>query len=84
LNTFGGLEVIKFFLGWNMYLWPQLIARENLKVVTVALRSFMAVEASVNFGPLMLASVLVSIPPVLVFLALQKQFMSGFALGRDK
>lgn len=83
-NAIGALAVIQFVYGWNMYLWPQLIARENLKVVTVGLRSFIAVDSSFSFGPLMLASVLISIPPVLVFIILQKQFMSGFALGRDK
>jgi sn-glycerol 3-phosphate transport system permease protein len=32
----------------------------------------------------MLGAVIASIPPVIVFVLLQKQFMSGFALGRDK
>jgi sn-glycerol 3-phosphate transport system permease protein len=32
----------------------------------------------------MLAAVVASIPPVLIFVLLQKQFMSGFALTRDK
>ncbi len=83
-NTIGALAVIQFVYGWNMYLWPQLIARDNLRVVTVGLRSFIAVDSSFSFGPLMLAAVIISIPPVIVFVLLQKQFMSGFALGRDK
>jgi len=83
-NAIGALAVIQFVYGWNMYLWPQIIAREGLRVVTVALRSFIAVDSSFSFGPLMLASVVISIPPVIVFILLQKQFMSGFALGRDK
>jgi sn-glycerol 3-phosphate transport system permease protein len=32
----------------------------------------------------MLGAVIASLPPVIVFVLLQKQFMSGFALGRDK
>jgi sn-glycerol 3-phosphate transport system permease protein len=32
----------------------------------------------------MLGAVVASIPPLVVFLLLQKQFMSGFALARDK
>lgn len=84
-NTVGALAVIQFVYGWNMYLWPQLISQgSEFKVVTVALRSFVAVEGSNSIGPFMLVSVLVSIPPVIVFLLLQKQFMSGFALSRDK
>jgi len=83
-NAIGALAVIQFVYGWNMYLWPQIIARDGLRVVSVALRSFIAVDSSFSFGPLMLAAVLISIPPVIVFILLQKQFMSGFALGRDK
>jgi sn-glycerol 3-phosphate transport system permease protein len=84
-NTIGALAVIQFVYGWNMYLWPQLISQgSDFKVVTVALSAFRAVEGSNSIGPFMLVSVLVSIPPVIVFLLLQKQFMSGFALSRDK
>jgi ABC-type glycerol-3-phosphate transport system permease component len=32
----------------------------------------------------MAAGIIASIPPVLVFILLQKQFMSGFAVTRDK
>jgi sn-glycerol 3-phosphate transport system permease protein len=33
---------------------------------------------------MMLGAVVASIPPLIIFLLLQKQFMSGFALSRDK
>jgi ABC-type glycerol-3-phosphate transport system permease component len=32
----------------------------------------------------MLAAIIASIPPAIVFLLLQKRFMSGFAIGQDK
>jgi sn-glycerol 3-phosphate transport system permease protein len=32
----------------------------------------------------MLGAVIASIPPLMVFILLQKQFMSGFSLSRDK
>ncbi|MDL1914941.1 MAG: glycerol-3-phosphate ABC transporter permease, partial [Chloroflexi bacterium] len=35
-------------------------------------------------GPLMLGAVIASIPPVIVFIILQKQFMSGFQITTDK
>jgi sn-glycerol 3-phosphate transport system permease protein len=33
---------------------------------------------------MMLGAVIATIPPLVVFILLQKQFMSGFALTRDK
>lgn len=84
-NTIGALAVIQFVYGWNMYLWPRMITQgEQLTVVQVGMRGLIAAESSNSFGPLMLGAVIVSIPPILVFVLLQKQFMSGFALGRDK
>ena len=84
-NTVGALAVIQFVYVWNMYLWPLLIIKnEALQVVQVGLGSLRNVDAGLTYGPLMLAAVIASLPPVLVFILLQKQFMSGFAISRDK
>ncbi len=84
-NVIGALAVIQFVFVWNMYLWPVLIVsdRDN-QVVQVGLQGLRNVDGGLTFGPLMLAALLISIPPILVFIALQKPFMSGFALGADK
>jgi sn-glycerol 3-phosphate transport system permease protein len=84
-NTIGALAVIQFVYVWNMYLWPALIIQgQERQVVQVGLRTLVGGDASVSFGPLMLGAVIASIPPVIVFILLQKQFMSGFQLSRDK
>ncbi|GAB4553182.1 MAG: carbohydrate ABC transporter permease [Anaerolineae bacterium] len=84
-NTIGALAVIQFVYVWNMYLWPRLVIQgtEN-QVVQVGLRSLISTDTSITYGPMMLGAVIASIPPVIVFVLLQKQFMSGFALSRDK
>lgn len=84
-NTIGALAVIQFVYVWNMYLWPLLIIQGQAnQVVQVGLRSLMATDTTITYGPLMLGAVIASIPPLVVFLLLQKQFMSGFQLSRDK
>ncbi len=84
-NTIGALSVIQFIYVWNMYLWPALIIQgQQGQVVQVGLRTLMGGDASLSFGPMMLGAVIASIPPLVVFLLLQKQFMSGFAITRDK
>lgn len=84
-NTIGALAVIQFVYAWNMYLWPQLVMQGgNFQVVQVGLRSLLATDTTLQYGPLMLGAVIASIPPVIVFILLQKQFMSGFQISTDK
>lgn len=84
-NTIGALAVIQFVYMWNQYLWPLLIIKdERLQVVQVGLGTLRNAEGATTYGPLMLAAVVATLPPVLVFILLQKQFMSGFAISRDK
>lgn len=84
-NTIGALTVIQFVYAWNFYLWPVLIIQgQERQVIQVGLRTLIAGDTSLRFGPMMLGAVIASIPPLIVFLLLQKQFMSGFALTRDK
>ncbi|MGF1576125.1 MAG: carbohydrate ABC transporter permease [Cyanophyceae cyanobacterium] len=84
-NTIGALAVIQFVYTWNMYLWPRLIIQgQSRQVVQVGLQSLLNLDSSTSYGPMMLGAVIASVPPLIVFIALQKQFMSGFALSRDK
>lgn len=84
-NTIGALAVIQFVYVWNFYLWPLLIIKdERMQVVQQALGALRNADSTLTYGPLMLAAVIASIPPVIVFILLQKQFMNGFAITRDK
>lgn len=82
-NTIGALAVIQFVYAWNMYLWPQLQGG-SFQVVQVGLRTLLASDTTLEYGPLMLGAVIASIPPMIVFILLQKQFMSGFQISTDK
>ncbi|MFQ3645425.1 MAG: carbohydrate ABC transporter permease [Anaerolineae bacterium] len=85
-NTISALAIIMFLAGWNQYLWPRMIiSTEANQVIQVGLRRLLSgAETGETFGPLMLGAVIASIPPILVFILMQKQFMSGFSLTRDK
>jgi sn-glycerol 3-phosphate transport system permease protein len=84
-NVIAALFVIQFVYTWNMFLWPSLIIRdESAQVTQVALQTLTNIDGALTYGPLMLAAIIASIPPAVVFLLMQKPFMSGFALGQDK
>lgn len=82
-NVIGALAVIQFVYGWNMYLWPLLLQPKD-QVVQVGLGSLRNADQGQAYGPLMLGALLASLPPVIVFIVLQKPFMKGMALSRDK
>jgi len=84
-NVLGALIVIEFLYGWNMYLWPLLtVSNRDNQVVQVGLATLQQSGEGQMYGPLMLGALIASIPPILVFLALQRPFMRGFAMARDK
>ena len=86
-NTVAALFVISFLAGWNMYLWPLMIITDPANQVVQVGLSFITQSdglAAENLGPLMLGAVISSIPPLIVFMALQSHFMRGFAISRDK
>ncbi len=84
-NVIAALAVIQFVYTWNMFLWPSLIIRDEARqVVQVSLQTLTNIDGALTYGPLMLAAIIASIPPAIVFLLLQKRFMSGFAIGQEK
>jgi ABC-type glycerol-3-phosphate transport system substrate-binding protein len=85
-NTIGALVVIMFLYGWNQFLWPLILLRDqDLQVDQWGMQSIsQGLEVSDTFGPMMMGVIVTSLPPLLIFVVLQKQFMSGLALTRDK
>jgi sn-glycerol 3-phosphate transport system permease protein len=85
VNTIGALAVIQFVYVWDQYLWPRvIIRREELQVVQVGLNLIIGTGEGVQWGYVMAGALLTIIPPLLVFMLLQEQFMRGFALSQEK
>ncbi|MFB6291183.1 MAG: carbohydrate ABC transporter permease [Candidatus Bipolaricaulia bacterium] len=87
MNTIGALAVIQFIYMWNQYLWPLIIMQsENKQVIQLGLKMLTGSgRAGVKpWGPAMAGSIIAMLPPLLIFLLLQEQFMKGFALKEDK
>ena len=78
-NTIGALTVIMFLFGWNQFLWPLILLRDqNLQVVQWGMNSLSQnLEVGDNFGPMMMGVIVTSLPPMFIFLILQRQFLKG-------
>ena len=84
-NTIGALAVIQFVYVWDQYLWPRVIIRDDARqVVQVGLNLIIGVGEGVYWGQVMAGALVSILLPLIVFIALQEQFMRGFALTSDK
>jgi sn-glycerol 3-phosphate transport system permease protein len=78
-TTIAALFVIQFIYGWNQYLWPLLITtKESFYTVVMAVsRQANAVDATPSWNLLMAMAMLAMLPPVLVVVFMQRQFVRG-------
>ncbi len=85
LNVIAAHSLIQFISAWNQYLWPVFIVNDpTQQVIQVGVRNAAQFGIVPDYGVLMAAGIVASLPPLVLFVLLQKQFMSGFAITRDK
>lgn len=85
LNVIAAHSLIQFISAWNQYLWPVFIVNDpRQQVIQVGVRNAAQFGIVPDYGVLMAAGIVASLPPLVLFVLLQKQFMSGFAITRDK
>ncbi len=79
------LLIFTFLGSWNAYLWPMIVLRDERNyLLTVAVTNVVASIHQQEYG-VILAGTLISIAPIiLLFLALQREFISGLTLGAVK
>ena len=78
-TSIAALFVILFIYGWNQYLWPLLITNdESYYTLLIAIKRMLDVgEGQAEWHIIMASSILAMIPPVLVVIFMQKQFVKG-------
>lgn len=78
-TSIAALFVILFIYGWNQYLWPLLITTDE-KYYTLLIgiqRMLAAGDTQAEWNIIMATAMLAMIPPVLVVILMQKQFVKG-------
>ncbi|MFA6507267.1 MAG: sn-glycerol-3-phosphate ABC transporter permease UgpE [Treponemataceae bacterium] len=71
--------VIQFIYGWNQYLWPLLITtkQEYYTLLIGINRMLSGADVQIEWQIVMATTLLAMIPPALVVIVMQKQFISG-------
>ncbi|WP_074011151.1 carbohydrate ABC transporter permease [Numidum massiliense] len=79
------LVVFVFTMIWDDFFWPLIVINDqNLMPVQLGLQSFQTSQHTTDWGPLMAATVWVTLPIIIVFLLAQKYFMNMHLGSADK
>jgi sn-glycerol 3-phosphate transport system permease protein len=78
-TNIAALFVILFIYGWNQYLWPLLVTTDqNMSTIVMGINNLVQVaEAQPRWHYVMATTVLALIPPVVVIVLMQRQFVRG-------
>ncbi len=74
------LGVLTFLASWNSFLWPLVVAStEDMYTLPVALALFSVGQQETNFGLLMAGSLVVVLPVIVLFFAMQRYVIQGIS-----
>lgn len=76
-STLAAAAVITFMTAWNNFLWPKVILVNNSYQTMPMLISNLRAGYVTDYGVLMLAVLLASLPTMVLFLVLQRAFAEG-------
>lgn len=81
--TFAAAAIVNFMAHWNDYMWP-LVIQQTRESQTMALLTAALVDPyDTNYGELMLAVTIYTIPMLILFITQQRRFIAG-VLGSVK
>lgn len=76
-STYAAAMTITFMNAWNNYLWPKVIMTTDESVTMPMLVANLTEGYVTDYGVLMLAVLLCSLPTIIIFFLLQKSFAEG-------
>lgn len=84
-TNMAALFVILFIYGWNQYLWPLIVTTDqSMSTIVMGIKNLVQVaEAEPRWHYVMATTILALIPPVVVIVLMQRQFVKGL-VEREK
>lgn len=76
-STYAAAAIITFMSSWNAYLWPLIALQSPEKKTVLLIISKIASSYSPDYGLIMIAIVITTIPTALIFFIMQKHFVAG-------
>lgn len=73
------LTILLFVSAWNEYFWPLLVINDiDQSVVQIGLQMYLSQDAGDQWGPLMAAASIASLPILVLYIGLQRQVIDAF------
>ncbi len=76
-STYAAAAVITFMNAWNAYLWPKVVMADTRAQTMPMLIANLSSGYTTDYGVLMMGVLFCSLPTMIVFFVLQKQFAEG-------
>jgi ABC-type glycerol-3-phosphate transport system permease component len=82
----GAFTLLSFLSAWNSFLWPQIVLQDEMKYTLPLALSNLSGQATFqqHYGVLMAATLLGILPVVVLFFALQRDFVGSLTSGAVK
>ncbi|HJD81191.1 carbohydrate ABC transporter permease [Kitasatospora aureofaciens] len=79
------LSIFLFLGSWNQFVWPLIALRSpDMHTLPVALATLYGNKATTDYGAILSGTALSTLPMMVLFLVLQRQFISGLLAGATK
>ena len=83
-GSLGAIGIYSFIGSWNSYLWPLLVTnKSHMRTVQIGIGMLSDSEA-MGYGMIMAGIVIILLPTLLIFIAGQRQILSGALAGSIK
>ena len=76
-STYAAAAVITFMNSWNAYLWPRVVLKAPDAQTMPLFIANLAAGYTIDYGALMMSVLFCSLPTIIIFFILQKQFAEG-------
>lgn len=76
-TTYAAAAIITFMASWNSYLWPLVVLQSPENQTIPLLISVLGSSYSPDYGVIMTAIVIATLPAALIFFIMQKHFVAG-------
>ena len=77
--------IFRFLFVWNDYLWPLVVLRKDaMYTLAIGIANMQLRQGMVVWGSQMAASVLATLPVIVLVLLMQRQFLRGLTAGAFK
>jgi len=76
-STYAAAIVVTFMSSWNNYMWPLIALQSDSNRTLQLIIAAMGASYTPDYGMIMVAVVIATIPSALIFFLMQKQFVAG-------